>query len=261
MRKSFKLNILGLTILISACQAYYGDGTVGGSYSYMETPISVEDEVISKNYIGAKYNKDIAYYEKEKNESGEISFHHSVSKPKVSYAFGGGIFMGNYKVANLQGELIELNGNYNYYGGAIRGKLAYNWSINPHFHWRIIGLQGVWQIERGPFYDFKKREDLKLLSESISLDITNFSFYPYTELAVKLNDTFVLTSNLGLGYRLNNYSLSRFFGLNISYKEKVTLWSVVQNVDGGVEREFLDLFNSLNKGDNSNMQLGLSISF
>jgi len=116
--------------------------------------ISLKDE--QKNTtISVSYNEDVAYYLGEKNKSGEFSLHRSVSKPKINYAFVGGLYAGIYDVKNLSNSLEKLNKKYVYHGGIVRAKVAYNTIRSPNFHWRVIGIQGSWYLERGPFLDFK----------------------------------------------------------------------------------------------------------
>ena len=265
------LILLCIIFLSQSCKTYYSDGIAGGTYTYMHTPMPEENTTISKHYISARYNKDLTYYAQEKNKSGELSYHYSVSKPHINYACGGGFFMGQYKVVNLKDKLAKLNNNYSYYGGAIRAKIAYNWPISPNFHWRVIGLQGSWLIERGPFRNFKDQlidvGDFEVTnffknSTKVIKDITNFSFYPYTEFTCKIGDSFLITPNFGLGVKLNGILAFRsFMGLNISYREKINFWVITQKVGNNLVHQVNNNFISENLGNNSNTQLGVSFAF
>jgi len=265
------LLLLCIACLSQGCKTYYGNGIAGGTYTYMHTPMSKKNTTICKNYISARYNKDLTYYAKEDNKFGELSYHHAVSKSYINYAIGGGFFMGQYKVANLKDELADLNKNYLYYGGVVRGKVAFNWPISPNFHWRVIGIQGSWLIERGPFRNFKK--DLVDLGNSeaglffknatsTTKDLSNFSFYPYTEFSCKIGPSFIITPNIGLGYKINGIADFRtFMGLNVSYQEKVNLWIVMQEVSDGIDSQINNDFISECQGNNSNIQIGISVAF
>lgn len=265
------LILICIAFLSQSCKTYYDNGTVGGSYTYMHTPMAKKDTTISKSYISAKYNKDLTYYAKEKNESGELSYHYGISKSRINYAFGGGLFMGQYKVSNLKKELGNFNKNYLYYGGVIRAKVAYNWPISPNFHWRIIGVQGSWFIERGPFRDLRNglidvgdSEEANFFKDSSSTieEMTNLSFYPYTEFSYRINNSFIITPNFGAGYKLNGLLAFRgFMGLNISYREKVHLWIVMQEVGDDLIRLMNNSFISECPGNNSTIQLGISLAF
>lgn len=272
MKPIIHLVLLSGILFISSCRTYYGDGLSGGIYTQMQTPMAENDQTVSKNYIGGKYNNDVSYYENEKNESGEISYHHAISKNRVNYAYGVFVFMGKYKVADFKNTLENLNNNYDYYGGGIRAKVAYNWPISRNVHWRIIGIQASWYMERGDYYEFKKYlidlnvfedEDQEMLKNMIGTvnDFTNITFYPYTELAFKIGDSWQITPHAGFGYKINRLASFRFFtGINISYKQ-ISIWGSTQHIGSSLDRLINNDFIENNVGNNTHTQLGLAWSF
>lgn len=257
-------------ILVSSCKTYYGDGLAGGIYTHMQTPMTEGEESVSRHYIGGKYNQDVNYYEDEKNESAEFSYHYAVSEEHVTYAIGAFGFLGNYQVKNLPRKFEELNGDHSYYGGGIRAKVAYNIPLNNKVHWRVIGLQSSWHIERGNYSSFKNKlrrleniENGDAINSGInaSHDFSNISFYPYTEFAIRLNDSWQLTPQFGFGLRLNELiALRGFAGLNISYKG-LHIWGTVQDVGMSLDRVLLSDFSERQMGSNSHFQLGMAFSF
>jgi len=270
LRSTLKLCLLCSVLFIGACRTYYGDGLAGANYAHMQTPMAKKGESISKNYIGGKYNKDVNYYENEKNESYEVSYHHAVSKRCVNYAIGAFAFKGNYKVVDLQSSNKNLNKNYDYYGGGIRAKVAYNWSISPRVHWRIIGLQASWYMERGDYYNFKRDlidlgefEDEEIMKDMVGgiKDFTNITFHPYTEFVFRIGDSWQIIPHAGFGYKLNNLMSLRFFtGLNVSYRQ-FSIWGSVQHVGTSFDRLINNDFITKNAGSNTHSQLGLAWSF
>lgn len=265
------LTLFSVFFLFQGCRVYYDEAMSGGDYSYMHTPIYEEgkdDNAVQS--ISAKYSKGITYYGNEENQSGEISYYYGESKKHVNYALGFFVFGGEYKVDNLKGSLSDLNDDYSFFGGGIRGKIAFNLPISEDFHWRVFGLQGTWYIERGSFYNFKKElynigefEDANIMEDFIgfSNDITNFSIYPYTEFVIKLGDSWSLTPNAGLGYKMNRVGAFRsFVGLNLSYKN-FNIWGVSEYAIVSLNKEIVNDFLSLTGGDNNISQIGISLCF
>lgn len=265
-----QLCFLGSILFISSCRTYYGDGLAGGVYTHMQTPMSNDEGSVSRNYIGGKYNQDVNYYQDEKNESAELSFHHAVSDYNITYAFGAFAFLGNYQVKNLPNKFEELNGDHAYYGGGLRAKVAYNLPLSSKVHWRIIGAQISWHFENGDYSDFKdelrqleKLEDDDILNSGINSthNFTNLCLYPYTEFAIKIGDSWQLTPQFGFGLRLNELmALRGFTGLNVSYKG-FHVWGVVQDVGMSLDRVVLNDFKARQIGDNNHFQLGMAFSF
>lgn len=263
-------SLLCSLLFTSSCRSYYGDGLAGGVYSPMQSPMAEGEESVSKNYFGGKYNQDVNYYEDERNESAELSYHHAVSEENITYAFGAFGFLGNYQVKNLPAGFEDLNGDHSYYGGGLRAKVAYNVALSTKTHWRVIGLQSSWHIERGDYTHFKdklrKLENLEkgyTLNSSINStdDFSNLCFYPYTEFAIKMGDSWQLTPQVGVGFRLNEISALRgFVSLNLSYKE-FHVWGTVQDVGMSWDRVLLSDFSTRQMGDNNHFQLGMAFSF
>lgn len=50
-------------------------------------------------------------------------------------------------------------------------------------------------------------------------------------------------------------------GLNVSYQEKVNLWIVMQEVSNGIDTQVNNDFISEYQGNNSNIQIGISVAF
>lgn len=271
MKNSTSVVISLLILLFTSCKTYYGDGLVGGIYTPMHSQMADKDTSIVKHTIGVTYNQDIAYYLREKNQSGELSFHRSVSKPKVNYAFGGGLYAGTYDVKNLSNDLEKLNKKYIYHGGIVRAKVAYNAIKNPNFHWRVIGIQGAWYLERGPFLDFKNdlintnnfdtTGILKHGTQTVR-DFSNISLYPYTEFIFKAGESFTLSPSLGFGTKINEILGFRgFLSLGISYKNKLNMWATHQKVGSGFIRQLNNQFLSQSTGNNVHSQIGISYFF
>lgn len=264
------LCFLSSILFITSCRTYYGDGLAGGIYTHMQSPMSNDEESVSRNYFGGKYNQDVSYYENEKNESAELSYHHAVSDYNITYAFGAFAFLGNYQVKDLPNTFEDLNGDHSYYGGGFRAKVAYNLPLSPKVHWRIIGVQGSWHFENGDYSRFKDKlrrleniEKGDVINSGINTthDFSNLCFYPYTEFAIKIGDTWQLTPQFGFGLRLNELiALRGFAGLNISYRG-LHIWGTVQDVGMSLDRVLLSDFSKRLMGDNNHFQLGIAFSF
>jgi len=265
-----QLCICSSILFISSCRTYYGDGLAGGIYTHMQSPMAEGEESVSRNYFGGKYNQDVNYYENEKNESAELSYHHAVSEEHVTYAIGAFGFLGNYQVKNLPSKFEDLNGYHSYYGGGIRAKVAYNVPLSNKTHWRVIGVQSSWHIERGDYTRFKDKlrrleniENGDAINYGINTthDFSNLSFYPYTEFAIKIGESWQLTPQFGFGFRLNELiALRGFAGLNVSYKG-LHIWGTLQDVGMSLDRVLLSDFSSRQMGDNNHFQLGMAFSF
>jgi hypothetical protein len=264
-------SLLCIVFILNGCRAYYDEAMSGGDYAYMHTPIYDEnDEDNSVNCLSAKYSKGVTFYENEQNKSGEISYHYGASEKNVSYALGAFVFGGRYNVTNLKGELSPLNDNYSYWGGGLRAKFALNWPVSQNFHWRVIGFQGTWYFERGSFYNFKK--DMYDLGKSLEVnmmedfigftnDLTNITIYPYTEFAIKIGDSWSLTPNAGIGYKINRFCAFRsFVGINLSYKN-FNIWGISENALMSMEREIVNDYLSNKEGYNNISQIGISWCF
>lgn len=264
------LSLLCSLLFTSSCRTYYGDGLAGGIYTHMQSPMAEGETSVSRHYIGGKCNEDVNYYENEKNESAELSYHYAVSAKRVTYAIGAFGFLGNYQVKNLPGKFEDLDGDHSYYGGGIRAKIALNIPLSSKTHWRVIGLQSSWHIERGDYSRFKHKlrqleniENGDAINSGINTrsDFSNLCFYPYTEFAIKIGDAWQLTPQIGFGLRLNELmALRGFAGLNISYKG-FHVWGIVQDVGMSLDRVFLSDFNKRQMGDNNHFQLGMALSF
>ena len=261
---------LGSILSITSCRTYYGDGLAGGVYTHMQSPMSNDEGSVSRNYIGGKYNQDVNYYENEKNESAELSFHHAVSDYNITYAFGAFAFLGNYQVNDLPNKFEELNGDHAYYGAGFRAKVAYNLPLSSKLHWRIIGVQSSWHFETGDYSHFKdklrqldKLEEGEILNSGINSthNFTNLCFYPYTELAIKIGDSWQLTPQFGFGFKLNEImALRGFTGINISYKG-FHVWGTIQEVGMSLDRLVFNDFEARQMGNNNHFQLGMAFSF
>lgn len=229
--------LLSMSIL-SSCKTYYDQGLNGGKFSYMETPFYSKDGGNHKSYISAKYNKDVKYYEGEENMSGELSFHRGGSLKYMNYSYGAFLYGGEYKVRNLKDKFESLNGDYNYYGGGLRGKIAFNIPFSTKFNWRVAGVQLAWSMESGPFDDLKddlyhlndidENDDHKVIKPSLNFmnNATNFTVYPYSEIAYKFTNDFEFVLGTSFGYRMNRLvELSNMTYCSLKYK-RVSLFFI-----------------------------------
>lgn len=265
-----QLSLFAVVFSILSCRTYYGNGLAGGIYTNMQTPMAEDENAVSKNYIDGKYNCDVNYYEQETNESAELSYHYAVSEKHITYAFGVFGFLGNYQIKNLPQKFEDLNGAHNYYGGGFRSKVAYNVPLNSRVHWRVIGLQSSWNFEKGDYNRFKDKlrqleniENGEVINSSINTtrNFSNLCFYPFSEFAIKIGDSWQVNPQFGFGFKINEIMAIRgFTSLNISYKN-VHIWSAIQNVGISIDRVLLSDFSSRQMGDNNHFQLGMAFSF
>lgn len=265
-----KFMVLLTVILFVGCRASYDQAVNGGIYSHMQTPVANKDKNVVKNYISAKYNKDVEYYPNENNISGELSYHIGGATKYLNYAFGGFVYGGEYKVRNWGGNLSYINKDYLFYGGGIRAKIAFNKVFGESVSWRIFGIQAAWSLERGDFHKFKRDlidlswyEEGDLVKYAIGgmNDFSNISFFPYTELAIRLNDDFQLGCSAGVGCKLNRILSYRSFATaSISYK-KFYFWLTSQDVAVSIDRLVNNDFLYTKVGNSSNFQLGVGVCF
>lgn len=214
--------LLLVCLFLTGCESVYLAGYAGSEYHHMETPFAAKDTLITAHYLKGGIQEGTKYYKKEKNDIEYLGYHYAISKDYFSFAVGANAFHGKYTVNSFTGESSDLNKAYDYWGGEVLAKVNLNIPVSDYFHWRIIGAQMSWNMERGPFYDF--RDDLVRLEEEMEegatfMDTaTNLSFYGNTEFYFHPAKDFYLGINYALGFVLKHVSFSSIVGANIEYK-------------------------------------------
>lgn len=221
MRKIIYLLIL-ISLFFTSCQSVYLAGYTGSEYHHLETPFAQKDSTVTAHYLKGGIQEGVEYYKKEKNDIEYLGYHYAVSKNHFSFAVGGNAFHGKYTVNSFTGESANLNKGYDYWGGELLAKASFNLPITESFHWRIIGAQMSWNMERGPFYDFRDnivKMDEEMEDGATFMDTaTNLSFYGTTEFYFNPAKDLYIGMNYALGLILKHVSFSSVVGASMEYK-------------------------------------------
>ncbi|MGB5990079.1 MAG: hypothetical protein WBG43_10090 [Marinifilaceae bacterium] len=211
-----------ISLFLSSCNSLYLAGYTGSEYHHLETPFAKKDSTVTAHYIKGGIQEGVKFYKKEKNDIQYVGYHYAISKSYFSFAAGVNAFHGNYTVNSFINESVSLNKGYDYWGGEILAKVNVNIPISEHLHWRIIGAQMSWNMERGPFYDF--RDNIVKMDEAMEdaatfMDTaTNLSFYGNTEFYFHPAKDLYIGINYAFGLIFKYLSFSSIVGANIEYK-------------------------------------------
>jgi len=209
-------------VLLSSCQSLYQAGYAGSEYHHLETPFCHADTTVTAHYLEGGIQEGVEYYKNEKNDLQYLGYRYAISGRYFGFAVGGNAFHGNYKVNSFVDDMAHLNNSYDYWGGEFYAKTNLNIPITQFFHWRVIGAQISWNMERGPFYDF--RDDLVKLDEEMEMGTTffdsaaSFSFYVDSEFLFNQAKDFYLGLSSALGTSMKYVNLSFVGGISLEYK-------------------------------------------
>lgn len=209
-------------IFLSSCQSLYQAGYAGSEYHHLETPFCHSDTTVTAHYLEGGVQEGVEYYKNEKNDIQFLGYRYALSGRYFGFAFGGNVNHGKYKVNSFVNEMSHLNKSYEYWGGEFLAKANVNIPISQFIHWRIIGAQISWNMERGPFYNF--RDDLMKLDEEMEIGTTffdtaaSFSFYVDSEFLINPARDFYMGFSSALGTSMKYANINFVGGLSLEYK-------------------------------------------
>lgn len=140
-------------IYLSGCRVFtphYGHPQYGIDLPYLIKPLS-GDSLNSASYISGNFYKGCEYEEGDKNFSGQINLHKSLSSKYYNFSYGSSCYYGQYNPLSMKSN----NGVKKYGGLNIIGSSNFNIPFKI-MDWRIIGVQSTLNYEAGSFYKFRE---------------------------------------------------------------------------------------------------------
>lgn len=183
------------TLLLVNCRTH-GPAFLANADPYMAKPV-YHGENQGAFYVSGRYNQGYAYYEGERNRSGEFSAHGALAMEHFYVCGGFSGYWGNYDV-NAAVSPVNGGGNQRFSGGGIRAEIGGRIPLANRFD-VLVGANGEFFWEGGPYAE----NSSEALADVLTLGLTR----THLNLAPALDLRFAPTRlwDIGLRYSLDAY--------------------------------------------------------